>query len=349
MQKEESPSEPLWTDILLRDSLTDNGTVPSVDNPWWFSPDVICTQLHQGDPTPYTQQYDLDSNLPVIQYQNNFVYVRGKNLGIEKAGGKIYLYWMKATLFAHPNQWLSNVVKANIQGSMQPYNTLPETDTNTVSVTQVPFVWNPPSIDPNDHYCLLAAVSTIAHPFIPEEVPQFPSMDEAVAWLRSNRNICLRNVTLETSATKPVLERLDLVYSSSEKPVPLLIKIVCSKVPYGTTLLVSSERLGINMSCTTTLENQTIYSEGVECPSHYQGYVDTRAYLPSGATWPEGGSITVTLFYAFCSTGPAARFAHHFNVGELPLSAQQALNLFKDNTQGVWVAAGSCSTVIKTK
>ena len=82
---------PTWNDILIRDSLQDNGTTPSLGYPY-TSPDIICTQqTTYQDPTQQFSgsSYTTDPNQPVVNQQNNNFYVRGKNMGTTKQTGNM--------------------------------------------------------------------------------------------------------------------------------------------------------------------------------------------------------------------------------------------------------------------
>ena len=335
---------PTWTDILLRDSLEDNGTIPSPGYAY-TSPDVICTQQSQiPNPTTYfTGNYTSDPNLSVIVNQNNYMYVRGKNLGTQASGGTVYLYWTPSSLLMLPAQWSQNAMQANVGGRWQPYNTLPQVNGGQVSVTQVPFAWSPAPAPRGDHYCTVSAVSTQQHPWSASNIPSFPNSDAFVMWVRNNQNICWRNIWLVSNPNTPNWDRLDLLNNNFSQDSPLLIKAQCSAVPIGTTITLKNTALGINTVQTTTSSNQTIYSQGVTCPAGFNGYIETLAVLPVGTTWPPGALIVTTAYFGMQATSPVARFAETFHRDEHHPHVIHARKL-AGGSNGVLVAIGNCAT-----
>lgn len=332
-----------WNDILLRDSLEDIGVIPSPGYPY-TSPDVICTQQQQVDPTQFTQNYGSDPNLPVIAKQNNFMYVRGKNLGTQPSGGTVYLYWCESSLLMLPDQWKQNAMQANVGGQWQPYNTLPQVEGSQISVTQAPFAWAPSTLPAGQHYCTIGAVSTPTHPWSTNDIPPFPTWDDFVMWVRNHQNICWRNLTLLTNPNQPEWDRLDLVSLPGTAPVPMLVKAQCTNVPIGTTVMLKNDQLGIQTSVVTDNVNQTIYSNGVTCPAGYIGYIETLAQVAQGQIWPTGAAIETILYLGTEPNKPVAKFAHDFGTDNKHPSVVQARGLVKGTMGGVLVAVGNCST-----
>lgn len=334
-----------WNDILLRDSPEDTGAIPSPVR--FLSPDVICTQQQQVDPAQFMQNYDESPGKEPIANQNNFIYVRGKNLGTQASGGTVYLYWCRSSLLMWPEQWKSNVVQANVEGKWQPYNILPPVGGGQISVTQAPFIWNPLPLQSdqlqNDHYCIIAAVSTSTHPWSVSSLPTLTYAGFGI-WVRSNPNICMRNITLVSNPNQPVWDRLDLVNIPGETSVPMFVMAQCTNVPIGTTVMLKNDELGITTSEVTASPNQVIYSKGVTCLAGYSGYIETLAQLAAGQTWPTGATITTTLFLGTTSSEPVARFAHNFGADENHPNVMQAKRLARGTVDGVLVIMGNCST-----
>jgi hypothetical protein len=335
-----------WTDILLRDSLQDTGTIPSPGYPY-TSPDVICTQQTQvSNPTTYfTGNYNSDPNQSVIVNQNNLLYMRGKNLGTQTSGGNCYLYWCPSSLLMLPTQWTQNAMQANVGGQWQPYNTLPQVAGGAISVTQVPFTWSPAPPPAGQHYCTIGAVSTQAHPWSTSNIPTFPNWDSFVMWVRNNQNICWRNITLVDNPNPPEWDRLDLLNNGFSYDTALLIKAQCTNVPIGTTVKLINTALGINTTQVTTSTNQTIYSQGVTCPAGFSGYIETYAQLPSPQTWPAGALITTTAYFGSTSNAAVARYAHDFGIDAAHPHVQMAKSLASGGANnGVLIAVGNCAT-----
>lgn len=332
--------------ILIRDSLQDTGTVPSPGYPY-TSPDIICTQQTQvSNPTTYfTNNYYSDPNQPVISNQNNYIYMRGKNLGSDTSSGTVYLYWCPSSLLMLPTQWTQNVLQANIGGNWQPYNTFPTVAPNSITVTQAPFTWAPAPPPAGQHYCTIGAVSTPQNPWSTANIPPFPTWDSFVLWVRNNQNICWRNITLVVNPNPPEWDRIDLINNAFNDNIPMLAQAQCTNVPIGTTVKLLNSNLGVNTSVVTTTTNQTIYSTGVTVPAGYSGYLETYAQLPSGQTWPPGALIQTTMFFGTQIDREVARFAHHFGPDEAHPHVLQAKALAAGRSSvGVLVMVGNCST-----
>lgn len=333
--------------ILIRDSLQDSGQVPSPGYPY-TSPDVICTQQQQvQNPTQtFTANYNSDPNQAVISNQNNFIYMRGKNMGQTASGGTVYLYWCPSSMLMTPNQWTQNALQANIGGQWQSYNTFPQVAPNTVTVTQAPFTWAPAPPPAGQHYCTIGAVSTPQNPWTTADIPAFPTWDSFVLWVRNNQNICWRNITLITNPTPPQWDRVDVLNNTFNQDVPILVQALCTNVPIGTTVQLKVTNLGINTTQQiNNNQSQTVYSNGATLPSGYQGYVETIATLPSGQSWPTGALITTTVFFGTQVGTEVAQFSHDFGRDEEHPSVLQAKKIAGARSGvGVLVKVGNCST-----
>src|SRR5579872_6803836 len=182
---------PTWTDLFVRDSMQDNGTVPSPGYPY-TSPDLICTALTTyPNPTQvFTGNYGSDPNVAPTASQNNYIYTRAKNLGSSNQGGTMYVYWASPSLLMTPSQWLPNALYIVLPGGNQKqyFSPIPAVGANQISVQQTPFIL--PAIAAG-HYCLVGICATSQHPWT--QPPTFPTWDDFVMWVRNNQNICWRN------------------------------------------------------------------------------------------------------------------------------------------------------------
>jgi|GEM_PF-954763 len=344
---------PAYNGILIRDSQSDTGTVPSPGYPY-LSPDVICVQQNTYS-NPAVQfgsatSYASDPNLPMISGQNNNFYVRGKNLGAVSQGGNMYLYWSQASLLLTPNLWFNQPLTALINNQYQQYVALPAVAANQVTVGANPFNWTPPPISANDHFCLVAAVNTVPpYTWPPAQAPSFNSYNDFVMWVRTNQNICWRNLTLVTNPDQPEWDRLDSFSNPGNAPAPLLVSAQCVNVPVGTSVQLLCSALGINTTLATTSPNQTIYSQGVTCPAGFNGLIETVANLPRGTSaWPSGAAILTTAYVGMAQPAPAAQFAHHFGSDEQHpsvIGAKALVRTLSNAAQaGVLVEVGNTST-----
>lgn len=334
-------SNGVWTDILLRTSLQDNGTIPAPGYPY-TSPDVICTVQNQvANPTQFfTNNYATDPYQSPIASQNNFVYMRGKNLGNQPSGGTCFLFWATSSFVMLPAQWAPNALQAYVNNQWQGYNTMPQVAGGQISVTQVPFTWAPTPPPPNQHYCLIGALSTQQHPWSVSSIPAFSTLDAFIVWVRGNQNVCWRNLTLVSNPNQPSWDRLDFVSNTNTERI-LVLEAKCSNVPVGTTVTLRNNVLGINTVQVTTSLNQTIVSQGALCPANYTGYIETKAVLPGGLTWPTGALITTKLWAGVSSSSPAAVFGEDFGPLETHPHIQQVRQRLGN---GQLVVVGNCAT-----
>ncbi|WP_137046501.1 hypothetical protein [Pseudolabrys sp. FHR47] len=331
--------------ILVRDSLQDSGQSPSPGYPY-TSPDIICNQNQLvADPTStYTANYSSDPNKALIVNQSNYIYVRGKNLGSTASGGTVYLYWCPSSLLMTPDQWTPNALLANVNNQWQPFDTLPSVNANAVTVTQAPFTWTPAALPSGQHYCMVGAVSTLANPWTAADIPPFPTWDSFVMWVRTNQNICWRNMTLVTNPNEPEWDQLNLISNRFNSQILMAVSAQCSGVPIGTTVQLLNTALGINQTTTVTSPDQAIPGPSAFLPPQYSGYMETIAQAPSGTSWPSGASIQTTLYFGSDSQEEIAMFAEDFGPLERDenIIRAKALAAGRSNV-GVLIKVGNCS------
>jgi hypothetical protein len=97
-----TPQGPAAVDVMVRDHINDNGSVPSNPNgePFWMSPDIIVR--HEAD----GQTGETDFQNPTFG-QTNYVYVTVRNIGTQDASNvTVNVYWGDpALLLAWPDSW----------------------------------------------------------------------------------------------------------------------------------------------------------------------------------------------------------------------------------------------------
>jgi hypothetical protein len=345
-QKKESTMS-TWNDLFIRDSLQDTGTLPS-NGVWYAAPDIICSQqTTYANPTQQfgtAASYATDPNQPVVAQQNNYFYVRAKNLAAQSQAGQMYVYWTKASLVMTPDLWFNQPLQVSINGRWQPNNPLVAVPQNGITVAQQPFAWTPPAIAPGDHFCLVGAVGTSLHAWPPPQAPTFANFDAFLYWLRNNGNICLRNLTLVSNPAAPQWDRVDGLHNPWNEARPLVIAAECKNVPTGTQITLKCTALEINTTKRTSKASETVYTQGVTCDAGFSGYVETMAVLPTGTRWPVGAQIRTIPYFGTRASSPAARFAEDFGGDARHPGVARALELAGGAEYGVLVAAGSCAT-----
>ena len=97
-----TPQGPAAVDVMVRDHLNDNGSVPSNPNgePFWMSPDIIVRNQADG------QAGETDFQNPAFG-QTNYIYVTVRNIGTQDASDvMVNVYWGDpALLLAWPDSW----------------------------------------------------------------------------------------------------------------------------------------------------------------------------------------------------------------------------------------------------
>ena len=103
---------PFFDGFLMRDSLSDDGSVPSLAYPY-HSPDQICHAQVADAKTFFTDNYTSDPNQPVETGSAvNYFYVRAKNLSNSTLDGyKVAIFRANASLFMRPSIWRNNPLK----------------------------------------------------------------------------------------------------------------------------------------------------------------------------------------------------------------------------------------------
>jgi hypothetical protein len=330
--------------ILVRDSLSDNGQSPSPGLPY-ASPDIICTQQQTftNPTTTFTNNYNSDPNQPVIVSQNNYLYMRGKNFGSTPSGGTVFLYWCPGSLLMTPNQWTKNALMANLNNKLQPYNLFPQVGQNGITVTQAPFLWTPQSLPSNEHYCTIGAVSTPQNPWTTADIPSFPTWDSFVMWVRTNQNICWRNITMISNPNPPDWDQVSLLSNQFRTQMFMALTVDCANVPVGTTIQLLCTQLNINQTTTVTNPNQKIAGPSAFVPPSTDSYVETIAHTPT-SPWPPGATIQTTLYIGADSQADVATFAEDFGPLEQDPNIQRAKAQAAGRSGvGVLIQAGNCS------
>ena len=274
------------------------------------------------------------------------MYIRSKNLGSQNSEGKVYLFWLTASLLMLPEQWKQNTMFSNVDGIMQPYNILPKVSENQISVTKVPFIWSPKSLSSNEHYCTVSAVSTTLHPWDPGRIPEFQSIESFVLWVRQSANICSRNITTIYNPLQPDVDRVDLFSNPFSDPVPLLVQVKCNNIPVGTSVTIICKPLGVDLTKVTTSKTEVIFSSGVTCPEYFNGYIETRVTRNREEKWPDDADITTTVYMGVSAQSKVAKYAQDFELYDNHPSVLQTKQL-ADKNNGALVAVGACTTNFK--
>jgi len=172
-----------YEDIFIRDSLSDQGTVPYPPG-YEMCPDLIpkVSPISAGEvPTKLTSTYSEDIGENLEEGQLNYIYLRAKNLSGEARTGTITLYYCTEATYLHSSMWVNNVIGSKpISGAA-----------GAVLYCPQPFEWTPPSGEGG--YCLVGVVSTPQHP---NTVPTMDTVNQWWAWVQGTAGVANRNVHL---------------------------------------------------------------------------------------------------------------------------------------------------------
>jgi len=317
-------AQQMYNDIYIRDGLSDSGLYPFVGDVLWMSPDIVPygqqflspAQMAATFLTPQAYGQDLATGLSYGT--ENFIYVRGKNLGAAASGGTPYLYWAPSSLLLMPNQWIQNPVPVYGGGAA----TFVGTDLSASigpgapCVDQVPFMWNPPLPTGNYHYCLIGIVVTPAHPNVYPPSPgpsgQLP-LEVFLQWVRDNPAVAWRNLTVNADRALPSSIWAQNFSNPQPNPIPAFFIIECTDIPVGTSVLLQCPQSGpspaIDATLSVTDPNDTLYF-GTTLPATFgPASLIVTVSLPQGQTFQSDSEIVVNFATAEQSGGPLARFS----------------------------------------
>jgi hypothetical protein len=222
---------PLFNGFLMRDSLTDDGVVPSPGYPY-YSPDVIAHAAVADPQTFFSANYGADPSQPIeLGSRLNPVYVRAKNLSDQPLSGySISVYRANTTLFLRPTLWRNNPLSTTSGAISVP---LPATvQPGAIGVGQDSFVLDAIA---SNLFCLIGIASPTPTPVFPAD---FASYSDYIAWVRTNQNVCGRNLNYVRNYPNRAYERVDAFSNpSTTDSVPTLFQVTLSgrPLPAGTT------------------------------------------------------------------------------------------------------------------
>lgn len=187
-----------YTDIFVRDSFADDGTIPSTGNPT-ASPDIIPLQGGSlGFPkaaTTYPLPPGPDLGLPVAPGHVNNIYVRAKNNGTAPSSGTVNLFYSASNLMLAP-PW--NPISTPAGSAVATMLDVAQSSTiagGAICLSNPAFLLtNVPALPPNAHYCLVAVINTPLHPItIPAS---FATNADFALWVQQNPAVGWRNIAL---------------------------------------------------------------------------------------------------------------------------------------------------------
>jgi len=280
-----------YTDVFMRDSLSDPGTIPSPGNNPYTSPDIIPhSQVADPNASFGGSNYNTDFGQNIESGQYSFIYARYKNLGSTAQSGIIKLYWSKTSLVMFPNTWKNQGIGlANGASSVSFNNLAPQ----AVGVGAQPFVWTPPTYD-SYGYCMIGQVITPEHPSdIPEGTLTWGTF---VRWVRYNPNICWKNLHVVNNLPDPQYDRLHLISNETTGPANMTFLTKLINFPVGTIIKQICTPLSINDSVKTSPSQSFLYSGNPSVAPGFSASFEVQVILPAGGRWPSDGQVQTTSY-----------------------------------------------------
>lgn len=170
--------------LYLRHNLADDGT--SQTGPLATSPDIIVKNNPVANPqatysTPASINSDTESDPNVITGQDNYVYLRVWNRGVDATNVTATVYWSPPATLVAPNLW--HLINS------APFADVPVG--NLVQVSSPGITWPSASIPVPGHYCFVATVGNATEPA--PTPTTFNSFNDFVNYIYAHNNITWRN------------------------------------------------------------------------------------------------------------------------------------------------------------
>lgn len=317
--------------ILLRDSLQDNGTVPSTFTYW--SPDVIPYEEIANHRRFFASNYSQDVAKSIeADSRFNRVYSRVKNLGSEKVTAYVHLYRSDWRLFNNPGAWRDNKLET-VSG--RDYSRIDEVEPNTIGVCDEPLLLRG---DRNAH-CMVAVVTDSATYSPPSS---FSSYGDYKGWITHATNVALRNTNLVFKYDNLVYQSLKAFHNPFDEPKFGGFRIKIRKhpqIPIGTKVYAKQAAMGIDRA--ETLRDNTqdfILAVAGNIPAKYDGHLDLSVEIPRGNRWPHNAQVEVTFF----SEDNRNRYSDLFAIDPTAIGFDVAVPNTEKNP---WIEVGTCNTV----
>lgn len=267
-----------WNDVYMRKNFQDVGNIPSQGG-WTCSPDIIPngTDLINDPVTTLTANWNgPDAGKQTVFEQQNYFYVRGKNLSQSSTTAKFELYYCPSNLFLYPSLWKDHQMKTS-SGLTQVSAAAPEA--GSIMVPNEPFAYIPEN---EIHSCLIGRVITDAHPNPIPEDGTITTMDQLAAYIQSTPNMAWRNVDL-VDQDIPVFNRIfDIDVGAADGQVMVFlecINVAGSSVSFSSgTPIPSGPDKGKYIAISKTKVNQDSMSIGTQIFTLPAGFKTTVSY-----------------------------------------------------------------------
>ena len=267
--------------ILLRDNLKDDGT--KVTNMSYSSPDIIIHSQVADPKSFFTADYASDPNEALGTQNDNFIYVRVKNIGDVKSQ-PIYvnLYANQLSLYLNPQNWEKNRISTIRKN---PYSTIDSLAAGEIGVTDDYFLFHRPDYK---NSCFVATASSEPNP----DFTWINSWAKYVDWVTANANVAARNMV--TYKEKQVRQYENYLNLSNPYSTPALFLITVkanAQVPDGTRYGIKSGAFQIQHEETCSSTNRKFSVTATLQPGQ-DDYIDFYGALQDvSSSWPAGACL----------------------------------------------------------
>ncbi len=179
-------------DVYIRDSLTDDGTQPYVDDPLCFSPDIIVRKARVLNPQTDFANISVDPGSDNVEIGNdNYIYLRVHNKGTFSSDIHARVYYAPLSTTCSPDKW-------KIIGQIDFYN-VPASGYQVSDALIWEKVPDPCSVG---HFCIIASIEGFGDPH-PD--PEAINTSSYADFIRKHNNISYRNVVFENALPDTVI------------------------------------------------------------------------------------------------------------------------------------------------
>lgn len=274
----------MTTKLLLRDSLSDDGS--KITYMSYGSPDIITHSQVSHPKQFFTDNYATDCNEPMGVHNDNYIYLRVKNIG-DQATQSIFvnLYVNALSLYLNPLNWQKNRIHTIRNNECSQIDSIA---VGEIAVTEDYFVFRRETYN---NSCFVAVASEEANP----DFSWIDSWTKYTSWVTQNSNVAARNmVTYSEKEKRQYEEYINIINPYQQKAVFMITVSVNSKVPLNTTFGIESSALGINMSQKYVDDDSSSFIVTKTIVAGTDEYLRFYGALgASASSWPTDASISV--------------------------------------------------------
>jgi len=235
-------------DLYLRDNLLDHGREPLIDGGISGSPDIIIYNQALLDPeatlaTPAAQDSNMLGELVELG-QDNYIYLRVHNRGLQATAGIATVYWALPSVLPTPGSW-------NLVGQIN----IPSVNPGEMEVVG-PLTWDKNDIPQKGHYCFVGLIQSGGDPA--PDISTITTTDAFYRFIRESNNATWKNFDVDDvfANSTNTLEFHIQGWPRIALMADLMVDL--SELPPGTDVTL---RILKRLSAPATLENMSLTEE----------------------------------------------------------------------------------------